>query len=161
MTQMEILSRLLTEPHPACHGPGKMKKIFTILIADKNRNVRDFLRRELSAEGYQVAVAGDGGQILAEIDREDGVDLLVYDLEMPDADSSKIFEKTQKRRPPLPVVIHTFLTEESERDFSLNKGEVYIEKSGNIDHLKAAIADMLKRFYPDQPLNAGPRPAGP
>ncbi len=133
-----------------------MKKIFTILVADKNRNVRDFLRRELSAEGYNVAVARDGGEILAEIDREDGVDLLVFDLETPDADSSKIFEKSQNRRPPLPVVIHTFLTEESERDFSLNKGEIYIEKSGNIEHLKTAIADMLNRFYPDQSLNAGP-----
>jgi DNA-binding response OmpR family regulator len=133
-----------------------MKKIFTILVADRNRNIRDFLRRELSAEGYEVAVAGDGGQILAEIERENGVDLLVFDLEMPDADSSKIFEKIQKRKPPLPVVIHTFLTEESERDFSLNKGEIYIEKSGNIDLLKTAIADMLKIFYPDQPINTEP-----
>jgi len=133
-----------------------MKKIFTILVADRNRNVRDFLRRELSAEGYEVAVAGDGGQILAYIEGESAVDLLVFDLEMPDVDSSKIFEKTQNRRPPLPVVIHTFLTEESERDFSLNNGEIYIEKSGNIEHLKAGIADMLNRFYPDQPLDAGP-----
>ncbi|MGA2027171.1 MAG: response regulator [Syntrophobacteraceae bacterium] len=133
-----------------------MEKIFTILVADRNRNVSDFLRRELSAEGYEVAVAGDGGRILEEIERENGVDLLVLDLEMPDIDSSKIFEKIHKRGLPLPVVIHTFLTEESERDFSLNKGEIYIEKSGNIDLLKTAIADMLKRFYPDQPLNAGP-----
>jgi|SRR5208283_5968634 len=133
-----------------------MKKRFTILVADKNRHVRDFLRRELSAEGYEVAVAGDGGQILAQLDSENGVDLLVFDLETPDADSSKIFEKTQNRRPPLPVVIHTFLTEESERDFSLNKGEIYIEKSGNIEHLKTAIADMLNRFYPERSIDAGP-----
>ncbi|MGO9021432.1 MAG: response regulator [Syntrophobacteraceae bacterium] len=126
------------------------------MVADKNRNVRDFLRRELSAEGYEVVVAGDGGQILAQIESENGVDLLVFDLETPGADSSKIFEKTQNRRPPLPVVIHTFLTEESERDISLNKGEIYIEKSGNIEHLKTAIEDMLNRFYPDQPLIAGP-----
>ena len=126
------------------------------MVADKNRHVRDFLRRELSAEGYEVAVAGDGGQILAQLDSENGVDLLVFDLETPDADSSKIFEKTQNRRPPLPVVIHTFLTEESERDFSLNKGEIYIEKSGNIEHLKTAIADMLNRFYPERSIDAGP-----
>jgi len=126
------------------------------LVADKNRHVRDFLRRELSAEGYEVAVAGDGGQILAQLESENGVDLLVFDLETPDADSSKIFEKTQNRRPPLPVVIHTFLTEESERDFSLNKGEIYIEKSGNIEYLKTAIADMLNRFYPERSIDAGP-----
>ena len=128
-----------------------MKRIFTILVADKNKNVRDFLHRELAAEGYEVVVATDGGRILAEIDREEGLDLLVFDLEMPDTDSTKIFEKAQNRQPPLPVIIHTFLTEESERDSSLDKGEIYIEKSGNIDHLKAAIADMLNRFYPDQP----------
>ena len=126
------------------------------MVADKNRHVRDFLRRELSAEGYEVAVAGDGGQILAQLESENGVDLLVFDLETPDADSSKIFEKTQNRRPPLPVVIHTFLTEESERDFSLNKGEIYIEKSGNIEYLKTAIADMLNRFYPERSIDAGP-----
>ena len=132
-----------------------MKRIFTILVADKNKNVRDFLHRELAAEGYEVVVARDGNQIMAEIDREAGLDLLVFDLEMPDTDSSKIFEKTQNRRPPLPVIVHTFLTEESERDSSIDKGEVYIEKSGNIDHLKAAIADTLKRFYLDQPLDNG------
>ncbi len=132
-----------------------MKRIFTILVADKNKNVRDFLHRELAAEGYEVVVARDGSQILAEIDREDGLDLLVFDLEMPGADSSKIFEKAQNRRPPLPVIIHTFLTEESERDSSLDKREIYIEKSGNIDHLKAAIADVLKQFYPDRPVDAG------
>ena len=38
----------------------KMKRTFTILVADKNRNVRDFLRRELSAVGYEVTVAEDG-----------------------------------------------------------------------------------------------------
>ena len=130
-----------------------MKRIFTILVADKNKNVRDFLHRELVAEGYEVVVAKDGSQILAEIDRVDGLDLLVFDLEMPDTDSSKIFEKTQNRRPPLPVIVHTFLTEESERDSSLDKGEIYIEKSGNIDHLKAAIADMLKKFYIDRPVD--------
>jgi DNA-binding response OmpR family regulator len=131
-----------------------MKKMFTILIADKNRNVREFLRRELSAEGYEVAVAEDGGRILAEIEREGGVDLLVFDLEIPGADSSQIFEKSQKRRPPLPVIVHTFLTEEAERNNS-GKGEIYIEKSGNIDHLKAAIADMLNRFYPDRHPHGG------
>jgi len=152
-----IPSRLLNGTS-ACYGPRKMKKIFTILIADKNRNVRDFLRRELSAEGYEVWVAEDGDRILAEIEREDGVDLLVFDLEMPDVDSSKIFEKTQERRPPLPVIVHTFLTEESERKNS-GMGEIYIEKSGNIDHLKAAVADMLKKFYPDRLLHAGPADA--
>ena len=133
-----------------------MKKVFTILIADQNRNVRDFLRREFTSEGYEVAVAEDGGRILEELERNKKVDLLVFDLEMPNADSTKIFQSTQERRPPLPVVVHTFLTEECERQWRPDKREIYIEKSGNIDRLKEAIADTLKRFYPDRVANEGP-----
>jgi DNA-binding response OmpR family regulator len=126
-----------------------MRDNFTILVADKNRHVRDFLRRELSAEGYEVCVAKDGGQIFAEIDGEAPPDLLVFDLEMPDTESSRILETTQTRQPPLPVIIHTFLTEESARE-SVGTTEIYIEKSGNIDHLKSAIKDILEKFYPER-----------
>ncbi len=122
--------------------------MFTILVADKNKNVREFLRRELAAEGYEVVVARDGAQIMAEIDREDRLDLLVLDLEMRDADSSKIFEKSQKRSPPLPVIIHTFLTEESERDLSVNKGNIYIEKAAISTTSKQPSPICLRNFTP-------------
>ena len=44
-----------------------MAKTCKILIADRNRHVRDFLRRELGAEGYQVEVARDGREVLGRI----------------------------------------------------------------------------------------------
>lgn len=134
-----------------------MKNTFTILIADRNRNVRDFLRRELSAAGYEIIVARDGNHLLAELEKNGPLDLLVLDLEIPDTDSSKILERTRMRRPPLPVIIHTFLTEESERD-AQGGTQIYIEKSGNIDHLKSAIAEVLNRFYPERAQ--GPSPDG-
>jgi DNA-binding response OmpR family regulator len=123
-----------------------MKRKLTILIADRNKNVRDFLRREFSSEGYGIITARDGNQVLEEIGRENPPDLLILDLEIPDADSSEILEKAQRRNPPVPVVIHTFLTEESERD-TLRDSEIFIEKSGNVDYLKSAVADMLQRFH--------------
>ncbi len=124
-----------------------MKKKFCILVADKNKNVRDFLRRELTSEGYEVVTAKDGFQLLQEIAGENPPDLLVLDLEIPDMHSSAVLERAQTRNPPLPVVVHTFLTEERE---STGETELYIEKSGNIDHLKSAIAVMLGRFYPER-----------
>ena len=126
-----------------------MKKEFSILIADKNKNVRDFLRREFSAEGYEVASARDFSRVLEQIGGDNPPDLLILDLEIPEMDSAGIFEKTQSHNPPIPVIVHTFLTEEAERD-TLSSTEIYIEKSGNIDYLKAAVADMLKRFYPER-----------
>jgi CheY-like chemotaxis protein len=124
-----------------------MKRKFCILVADKNRNVRDFLRRELTSEGYNVVTAKDGAQLLQEIAGENPPDLLVLDLEIPDVHGSAVLEKAQTRNPPLPVVVHTFLSEEREDS---SETELYIEKSGNIDHLKSAIAVMLDRFYPER-----------
>jgi len=125
-----------------------MKKKFTILIADRNKNVRDFLRREFSAEGYEIITARDGNEVLLEIGRDTPPDLIILDLEIPDADNSEILERAQNLNPPLPVVIHTFLTEEAERD-SQSETKIYIEKSGNVDHLKSAVADMLRRLNPE------------
>ncbi len=135
-----------------------MKKNFTILVADKNRNVRDFLRRELSEDGYEIVVASDGNQVEARIESDAPPDLLVIDMEVPEIDGSKILEMSQTRRPPLPVIIHTFLTEESIRD-RVNETETYIEKSGNLDHLRSAIKEMLKKFYPDRFLIGCPSAA--
>lgn len=125
-----------------------MNKRFTILIADRNRNIRDFLRREFASEGYEIITARDGGQVVDQIGRDSPPDLIVLDLEIPDADSSEILEKAQTRNPPIPVIIHTFLTEESERDLQ-KESEIYIEKSGNVDQLKAAVAELLQRFHPE------------
>lgn len=132
-----------------------MKNEFVILIADRNRHVRDFLRRELVAEGYQVEVARDGREVLAFIEGTKPPDLLVLDLEMPYVSGYALLEKIQKLRSPLPVVIHTFLTEYSQQ-FNGQERAVFVEKSGKTDSLKAAILEMLQTFYPDR--FAGERP---
>jgi DNA-binding NtrC family response regulator len=119
------------------------------LIADKNRHLLDFLLGELTAEGYEVRIARDARQILEEIAAGDPVDLLIFDLEIPGIDNSKIIEVAQTRRPPLPVIIHTFLTDESARD-TAGTDEIYIQKSGNIDRLKKAIEDTVQKYYPDR-----------
>ena len=60
-----------------------MSDDFTVLITDRNRHVRNFLRRELTAEGYQVEVAADGRDLLRKISMADPSDLLILDLEIP------------------------------------------------------------------------------
>ncbi len=125
-----------------------MYRKFNILVADKNQIVCDVLRRELTAEGYLVSSSGDLDQILLQIEGDNSPDLLVVDFEIPGLDSAVLVEKAQKRNPPLPVIIHTFLTAESQRD-EQSGTKTYIEESRNIEHLKSAVADMLKRFNPE------------
>ena len=85
-----------------------MNRPFRILIADKNRHVREFLRREFREEGYRVQVAKDSQEVTMMIDVNEPPDLLILDLEMPLGDALDVLEWLQARLPPLPVVVAHF-----------------------------------------------------
>jgi len=134
-----------------------MGSSFQILIADRNRHVREFLRRELISEGYLVQVAKDDKELLSIIDGE-VPDLLILDLEIPYGGGLAVLQRLKDRNPPLPVVIHTFLTEYASHPAVQGQAS-FVEKMGNTDVLKAAILDILKKSYPyrfesaDRPCN--------
>ena len=120
---------------------------FVILITDRNRHVRDFLRRELAAEGYRVLVARDGREVLACVQGEGAPDLIVLDLEIPMVHELSLLERLRKRANSIPVVIHTFLTEWTPAAGE-ERAAAIVEKSENTHFLKVAVRDMLKEFYP-------------
>ena len=132
---------------------------FVLIIADRNKHVREFLRRELMAEGYRIHVAKDDRELLRMIDGDDPPDLVILDLEIPFSGGLSILEKLQGRASPLPVVIHSFLTEPMSGLNGKHTAAI-VEKCENTDFLKAAVEDMLRRFYPHRfvlPRSRGPR----
>lgn len=125
-----------------------MSKQFTLLIADRNRHVRDFLRREFIADGYAVELARDDKELLSIIEADQPPDLLIVDLEMPCSGGPEALETLLTRNPLLPVVIHTFLTEEAAQEVC-GRAAAFLEKRGNnIDHLKATVLTVLRKSYP-------------
>jgi DNA-binding response OmpR family regulator len=124
-----------------------MDNEFLILIADRNRHVREFLRRELMIEGYRVQVAKDGREVLMITDGAEPPDLLILDLDVPYISGLTILDRLCENNPLLPVVIHAFLTEDS-GSFNVQHAAALVEKSGNTDRLKIAVGEVLQRFYP-------------
>lgn len=121
-----------------------MKRRKTILVADRNPHVREFLRRELSAEDYGVRLAKNRQELLDILEAHQGVDLLILDLDLPLSDDPGILEDIRERIPALPVVIHTFLTEYANNPMNL-KSATFVEKEGNsIGRLKEVIGEILK-----------------
>ncbi len=120
-----------------------------ILIADRNRHVREFLRRELRAEGYEVEVARDGRELLTLICDQEPPHLLILDLEIPYLDELEIWARLKDRQPPLPVVIHTFLPEYPTR-LTVPLAAAFLEKKGDTDELKAVVAEVIGKHYPKQ-----------
>ena len=131
-----------------------MRDAFIIMIADRNRNVRCFLRREFEEEGYLVILAKDGKELLRMASVGPVPDLLILDLDMPYVDGVKILEQLKDWVPSMPIVIHT-TSLEYEGHSTVREAVAFIEKTGdNIDHLKELVEETLRRYYPHRFMHA-------
>ena len=122
-----------------------MNRRGTILIADRNRHVREFLKREMLAEGYQVWLAKSGREILKLACCEEPLDLLIMDPDLPDASEIDIIDKLQNRIPTLPIVIHAYRSDYA-NCHSLLSTAAFVEKNGNsIESLKKAVSEIFRK----------------
>ena len=127
-----------------------MKKAFTILIADRNRHVLEFLRRELEKEFYRVVLAKSGQEVLKRISHKEPFDLLIMDPDLPDVDESFPWRKLQELAPTLPVVVHTFLSDYGSSPVVLDTA-IFVEKGGkSIERLKSVVAEVLRKPHSQQ-----------
>jgi len=125
-----------------------MNEKFTILITDRNRHVRDFLRREMMGEGFKVRMAKNAREVLEWVYHHDLVDLLILDPDLPNVGERAIVERLNDRIPPLPVVVHSFLSDNETYLDCLHPAAV-VEKRGNsIERLKEVVFEILGN--PDQ-----------
>jgi DNA-binding NtrC family response regulator len=123
-----------------------VKKKYKILIADRNPHVREFLKREMEAEGYDVRLAKNGREVLTWAYHKEQIDLLILDLNLPDENELCIPEKLQDRIPALPVVVHGFFSDYSDHPDIFNKTSLFfVEKKGNsVERLKQLVFDILQ-----------------
>ena len=122
-----------------------VKKEYKILIADRNSHVREFLRREMLAEGYSVELAENGREVLKWAYHREPADLLILDPDLPDAEESLLLKKLKQRIPYLPVVFHTFFSDYLSASKIINPTE-FVEKGGSsIEKLKKVVNEILNK----------------
>jgi len=120
-----------------------MENTNVILIADRNPHIRGFLRRELSACGYQVRLVKTVKELLKEIYSRTPVDLLVLDPDFPGVEARVMARKIENRIPLLPVVLYCIGESDILSDFVSGK-VFYVEKNGqSIEILKDIIQQIL------------------
>ena len=119
-----------------------------ILIADRNRNVRNLLQRELFGEGYQVILAGEDRELMRLLHDENAIDLLILDPDIPSSLSiAELIKSVHVRRPALPIVVYTFQNEEF--NYAHLPGvAVCLEKGEDTSLLKREVTDLIKKYYP-------------
>src|SRR5229473_3468576 len=77
-------------------APAHSQEAGSILVVDDEPQIRDLLRKFLSARGYQVRVAADGQQALALVDQK-SPDIIVLDVNMPGMNGIEVLKRLRAK----------------------------------------------------------------
>jgi DNA-binding NtrC family response regulator len=121
-----------------------VNRSLTLLIADRNPHVREFLKREMMAEGYQVRLFKSGRELIDAVQAPGAPpDMVILDPDLPDADDRSLVHQIRRIAPGLPVVVHTLQTEMMHQPDAADP-VIFVEKKGSsVDHLKQAVKALL------------------
>jgi len=119
--------------------------ILSIAIVEDDRqirkNVADFLRRQ----GFSVSEWETAGDALRGIPAEKP-NLVILDLNLPDADGLDVCKKLTRDHPEIPILILTARTDEETCVRGLNLGaDDFLTKPFRIRELQARIQTILRR----------------
>ena len=115
----------------------------TILIADDDTELCELLREYLGQEGFDVRLAHDGEQALAE-SRRPGLDVMVLDIMMPLMNGIDVLRNLRKES-ELPVIMLTARGDDLDRIIGLELGAD--DYPANPRELLARIRAILRRSH--------------
>ncbi|MGO8745860.1 MAG: response regulator [Thermoguttaceae bacterium] len=110
----------------------------TILLADDNRNIREFCRATLEDDGYRVVLACDGYEAIRLFSKE-RPDLAILDISMPKADGLEVLRLIRGWAPHFPVVLFTAHDEDCLYDRRASLAAAVIKKSEDLSELKRVV----------------------
>ncbi|NTU81946.1 MAG: response regulator transcription factor [Chloroflexales bacterium] len=116
----------------------------TILVADDETPLRDFVARNLRARGFAVTEATNGLEALALWGAE-SCHLLILDVMMPRMDGLEVTRRVRERS-TVPIVVLTALDEEADKVAAFDLGaDDYLTKPFGVGELMARVQAVLRR----------------
>jgi two-component system response regulator RegX3 len=131
-----------------------------ILVVEDEESFSDPLSYLLRREGYEVAVAADGHQALADFDRS-GADLVLLDLMLPGLSGTEVCRQLRAQS-SVPIIMLTAKDSEIDKVVGLELGaDDYVTKPYSSRELLARIKAVLRRLSEPDDLLATTLQAGP
>ncbi|MEA2432801.1 MAG: two-component system, OmpR family, response regulator MprA [Actinomycetota bacterium] len=116
-----------------------------VLVVDDEPAVRQALKRALSMEGYEVALAEDGNEALKSL-MEKPADAVVLDVLMPNTDGLEVSRRLRKMGDDVPILMLTAKDAIEDRVEGLDAGaDDYLVKPFALEELFARLRALLRR----------------
>ncbi len=121
-----------------------------ILIVEDEEALATLLEYNLSKEGFDIALAGDGEEALLKIE-EEAPDLVILDWMLPNVSGIEVCRRlrTKSETRNLPIIMLTARAEEADRIRGLETGaDDYLTKPFSTNELIARVRAVLRRIRP-------------
>jgi two-component system KDP operon response regulator KdpE len=120
---------------------------FTILLADDEERIVNFLKAKLKIAGYDILVATNGAEALEQF-KTHKADLVILDLIMPTMDGFEVLKELRSFS-SVPVIILSAKRADVDKIKGLHLGaDDYLPKPFNPDELLARIEAVKRRIEP-------------
>ncbi len=117
-----------------------------ILVVEDDRILREALRYNLVAAGYEVVVASDGGEGLVSA-RQSNPDVVVLDLMLPSLSGMEVCKALRRDGSILPIIMLTARDSEIDRIGGLESGaDDYVTKPFSMRELIARVTAQIRRM---------------
>ncbi len=117
-----------------------------VLIVDDEKHIRLLYSEELKEEGYDVALAADGNDILDRINKE-RPDVVVLDIKMVSSNGLDVLQEIRNKYYNLPVILCSAYGS-YKVDVKSIAADAYVVKSSDLTELKNKIAQVLEASVP-------------
>ncbi len=124
-----------------------------ILVVEDEPRLARGLQDDLTLEGFDVEVAGDGAEATRRA-REQAFDLMVLDVMLPGKDGFEVCRELRREGFRTPIIMLTARTSESDKVLGLEVGaDDYVTKPFSPRELRARIKAVLRRAGDESPSN--------
>lgn len=132
----------------------------TVLIAEDEKSIRDFITINMKLSGYDIIEASDGIEAIALFNaNEEKIDIALLDIMMPGKDGVEVCKHIRSKNNNTGIIFLSAKTQEEDKICGLISGaDDYITKPFSPSELLARIEVLLRRVnYSKDLLSKTPR----